>query len=153
MAAVRIDSDLPTLVDLLPQEAKVQRRVLRAVEKLVGELRGERVFVSPRQIASDAELELLGSRTGARGAVQAEVVRLRAAVPRPGRPHARAREAVRRSWRSTSSSKSGAKAAEYDKLDRMIDYATSRRCRQLEILDYFGDPSKRSAACATTAAA
>src|SRR5262249_37068891 len=27
MAAVRLDSDLPTLVDLLPKEAKVQRRV------------------------------------------------------------------------------------------------------------------------------
>ena len=32
MAAVRIDSDLPTLVDLLPKEAKVQRRVLQAIE-------------------------------------------------------------------------------------------------------------------------
>jgi ATP-dependent DNA helicase RecQ len=35
------------------------------------------------------------------------------------------------------------KDAEYAKLDRVIQYATSRRCRQLEILDYFGDPSKQ----------
>jgi ATP-dependent DNA helicase RecQ len=39
------------------------------------------------------------------------------------------------------------KEAEYAKLDRVIRYATSGRCRQLEILDYFGDPSKH--ACGT----
>jgi ATP-dependent DNA helicase RecQ len=33
--------------------------------------------------------------------------------------------------------------AEYAKLDRMEKYAKSRRCRQLEILDYFGDPAKK----------
>ncbi len=39
MASVRLDSDLPTLVDLLPKQAKVRRRVLQAVEAIVG--RGE----------------------------------------------------------------------------------------------------------------
>ncbi len=40
MAAVRIDSDLPTLRDLLPRQSRVQRTVLGAVEDLaeVGEL-------------------------------------------------------------------------------------------------------------------
>ena len=37
MAAVRIDSDLPTCVDMLPKQAKVRRRVLQAVEKIVGD--------------------------------------------------------------------------------------------------------------------
>ena len=36
MATVRIDSDLPTLVDLLPKQAKTQRKVLQAVERIVG---------------------------------------------------------------------------------------------------------------------
>ena len=36
MASVRLDSDLPTLVDLLPRQATVRRKVLRAIERLVG---------------------------------------------------------------------------------------------------------------------
>src|SRR5205085_2283936 len=57
MAAVRIDSDLPTLVDFLPKEAKVQRRVLQAIERRVAGQRWERVYVSPRQIAQAAEID------------------------------------------------------------------------------------------------
>ena len=49
MASVRLDSDLPTLVDLLPKQAKVRRRVLQAVERLVGPRRNELVPVpAPR---------------------------------------------------------------------------------------------------------
>ncbi len=36
MASVRIDSDLPTLVDMLPKQARTQRKVLQAVERLIG---------------------------------------------------------------------------------------------------------------------
>src|SRR5262245_11229573 len=57
MAAVRIDSDLPTLVDFLPKQAKVQRRVLQAIERRVAGQRYERVYVSPRQIAQAAEID------------------------------------------------------------------------------------------------
>ena len=35
------------------------------------------------------------------------------------------------------------KANEYDKLERMISYAEASDCRQLRILDYFGDPNAR----------
>jgi len=142
MAGVKIDSDLPTLVDLLPKEAKVQRKVLQTVEKLVGELRGERVFVNPRQIAKEAELEVEATNRALR-----ELSKLQSfdyVPPFRGR-------AVHMLERKKAFEKLGIdfveqerrKAAEYAKLDRMIAYATSRRCRQLDILDYFGDPSKK----------
>ena len=51
MAAVRLDSDLPTLVDLLPKQAKTRRRVLQAVERLVGQRRNELVQFQPRDLA------------------------------------------------------------------------------------------------------
>jgi ATP-dependent DNA helicase RecQ len=35
------------------------------------------------------------------------------------------------------------KSAEYAKLDRMVGYAATRGCRQIEILDYFGDPNRQ----------
>jgi ATP-dependent DNA helicase RecQ len=142
MAGVKIDSDLPTLVDLLPREAKVQRRVLQVVERLVGELRGERVFINPRQIAKESELEVEATNRALR-----ELAKLQAfdyVPPFRGR-------AVHMLERKKPFEKLGIdfleqerrKAAEYAKLDRMEKYATSRRCRQLEILDYFGDPSKK----------
>ena len=50
MASVRIDSDLPTLVDLLPKQAKTQRKVLQAVERLVGPRRQELVQFNLRDL-------------------------------------------------------------------------------------------------------
>jgi ATP-dependent DNA helicase RecQ len=142
LAVVKIDSDLPTLVDLLPKQAKVQRRVLQCVERLVGELRGERVYLNPRHVASEAEIDLAAATQALR-----ELTRLQAfdyVPPFRGR-------AVHMLERKTPFEKLGIdfaeqqrrKAAEYGKLDRMIAYAAGRRCRQLDILDYFGDPTKR----------
>ena len=36
------------------------------------------------------------------------------------------------------------KANEFEKLEQVIRYATTNHCRQLEILDYFGDPAARA---------
>ena len=36
------------------------------------------------------------------------------------------------------------KEAEYAKLDRIVRYATTSGCRQLEILDYFEDPNRHT---------
>jgi ATP-dependent DNA helicase RecQ len=36
------------------------------------------------------------------------------------------------------------KQAESAKLERVISYATTRRCRQLDILGYFGDPDRKA---------
>lgn len=58
MAAVRLSSDLPTLVDLLPAQAKVKRRVLKAVEGIVRDQRHEWVFLQPRELISRTEMEL-----------------------------------------------------------------------------------------------
>jgi ATP-dependent DNA helicase RecQ len=35
------------------------------------------------------------------------------------------------------------KQSEYERLEQMVRMVQSRRCRQLEILEYFGDPSRR----------
>ena len=57
MATVRIDSDLPTCLDLLPRKAKVRRRVLQAVEKIVGDLRNELVQFRPQELAAALDME------------------------------------------------------------------------------------------------
>ena len=49
-AAVRLNSELPTLVDLLPPQAKVKRQVLRAVERLVGGTRNDWYYFQLRDL-------------------------------------------------------------------------------------------------------
>lgn len=142
MAAVRIDSDLPTLVDLLPREAKVQRRVLQAVEKDVGGLRFERVYISPRRIAQAAEIDVAAASRALR-----ELSKLQAfdfVPPFRGRAvHMLERTKPFDELGIDFDEQQRRKAAEYAKLDRMVRYATTRGCRQIEILDYFGDPNRQ----------
>ena len=57
MAAVRIKGNLATLVDLLPSQAKVKRRVMRQVERFVGDQRDAWVYFPPRELAAHAEME------------------------------------------------------------------------------------------------
>jgi len=139
---VRIDSELPTLVDLLPREAKSQRKVLQAAEKLVGELRGERVFVVPQQLA-----KLAGMEQPAVNRALKELCKLKAfdyVPPFRGRAvHMLERVKPFDELGIDFDEQLRLKDAEYAKLERVIQYATSRRCRQLEILDYFGDPTKQ----------
>ncbi|MEQ8789840.1 MAG: RecQ family ATP-dependent DNA helicase [Pirellulaceae bacterium] len=141
MAAVRIDSDLPTLVDLLPKEAKVRRRVLKAVEKLVGGMRYERVYIQPRQIAAAADLKL-DSVTRALKALD-ELRHFDYVPPFRGRAiHVLLRDTPFEKLEIDFAELERRKQAEYAKLDCVVDFARTRACRQRKILDYFGDPTK-----------
>ena len=139
-AAVRIDSDLPTLVDFLAPEAKVQRKVLQAIEKLVGEMRHERVYIQPAALARLTELDQAAISRAVK-----ELQKLRDfdyVPPFRGRAvHMLHRDIpfakLEIDWKAIDERK----AAEYEKLDRVVRYAFVFRCRQAEILDYFGDTS------------
>ena len=95
-AAVRIDSDLPTLVDLLPKQAKTQRKVLQSVERLVGVRRQELVQFHLRNLAVADELDHESIAYALRELNNLERIYLRSAVPRPGDPDGPPRPAVRR---------------------------------------------------------
>ena len=138
LASVRIDSDLPTLVDLLPKQAKVQREVLRAVERLVGPRRQELIPFSPNRLPVDDEID------------QPSVVRALHELDRLEAftylPPFRGR-AIRMIRRDLPFEKLGIdfatldrrKASELEKLDQIVDFALSGSCRQQEILRYFGE--------------
>ncbi len=57
LASVRIDSDVPTLVDFLPKQARTQRKVLQAVERIVGPRRQEIVQFNLRDLTVNDELD------------------------------------------------------------------------------------------------
>jgi ATP-dependent DNA helicase RecQ len=138
--AVRIDSDLPSLVDLLPRDAKNPRKVLQAVERFMGEVRGERVFMRADSLAKATELDVAAVNRALK-----ELNKLQAfsyVPPFRGRAiHMLERAKPFRDLGIDFQELNRRKKTEYDKLDRVIDYAETNRCRQRVVLDYFGDPS------------
>ncbi len=140
-AAVRIDSDLPTLVDLLPRQAKTRRRVLQAVERLIGRRRQELVHFRPESLARDTEMDFSSVMAALR-----ELNRLDAFAYIPAF-RGRAIRMIRRDLEFREieidfAALEQRKQAEYAKLNRVVRFSLSSRCRQDEILRYFGDPDR-----------
>ncbi|MBI1903377.1 MAG: RecQ family ATP-dependent DNA helicase [Planctomycetia bacterium] len=141
MAVVRISSDLPTLVDMLPKPAEVQRKVLRTLETIVGPRRHELVYFQPRNLVAQAGLEA--------SAVSRALRELRSLPGFEYVPPFRGR-AVHVIDRKRPFEQLGIdfaqlqqrKQDEYAKLDAMLAYARQPRCRQKVILDYFGQIEK-----------
>ncbi len=138
-AIIRIDSDLPTLVDLLPREAKIRRKVLRAAEKIIGTRRNEDVYVRPQKLAEVAEVEREALVRSLR-----ELSRLKQfdyVPPFRGRAiHILRRDLSFKDLKIDFAELDKRKAAEYEKLESVIEFARTPRCRQRAILAYFGDP-------------
>ncbi|MEN6449522.1 MAG: RecQ family ATP-dependent DNA helicase [Thermoguttaceae bacterium] len=138
LASVRIDSDLPTLVDLLPRQAKTQRKVLHAVERIVGPRRQELVAFNFRDLSVHDELDQASIAYALRELNNLEAFTY--VPPFRGRAIRMIRrdvpfadiaidfEAVQRR-----------KDLEYEKLERVVRFAQSGSCRQQEILHYFGE--------------
>jgi ATP-dependent DNA helicase RecQ len=137
-ATVRIDSDVPTLVDFLPKQAKTQRKVLHAVERIVGARRQELVQFNLRDLAVNDELDQASIADALRKLNKLESFTY---VP-PFR--GRAIRMIRRDvpfeeLEIDFEALKRRKDAEYEKLDRVVDFARSTSCRQGEILRYFGE--------------
>ncbi|QDT08530.1 RecQ family ATP-dependent DNA helicase [Planctomycetes bacterium K23_9] len=139
-AIVRIDSDVPTLQDFLPKEAKIRSRVIRAVEKVIGKRRGEDVYVSLKRLMDLAEVD----RTQLARTMR-ELSKLRAfdyVPPFRGRAvHLIQRDVPFEKLDIDFKDLNRRKAAEHEKLEAVISFARTNGCRQRVILDYFGDPN------------
>ncbi|TVQ01164.1 MAG: RecQ family ATP-dependent DNA helicase [Planctomycetaceae bacterium] len=139
---VRIDSDLPTLVDLLPREAKLRRKVMQAVEKYVGSRRGEDIYVNPQRLVDAAGVERESLARTLR-----ELAKLKAfdyVPPFRGRAvHFTQRDVPFDQLKIDFEELGRRKQAEYDKLEAVIDFARTPQCRQRSVLEYFGDPHVR----------
>ena len=138
LALIKIDSSLPTLVDLLPREAKVQRSVLRLLEQAVGDRRGEDVFIHPRWLLQESGLQREALGRALRGLTKLEAFDY--VPPFRGRAvHFRKRDIPFEKLEIDFENLRKLKDAEYDRLNQVVRYAQSPRCRQATILTYFGD--------------
>jgi len=138
MAVVHIDSELPTLVDLLPKQAKAQRKVLRIVESVVGDQRFEPIYVQPQQWTNGTDLSLPAITKALRELTKLDAFQY--VPPFRGRAvhmiqHDRPFDQLDIDFETLNARKQ----ADYDKLDYVQQLGRTLRCRQLEILEYFGE--------------
>jgi ATP-dependent DNA helicase RecQ len=143
MAVVCINSELPTLVDLIPRQAKVQRRVLRAIEKLVGTRRFELVYFNRRDLLdlADVDAAALARALSQLNALEA----FRYIPPFRGRAiHMLKRDVPFHELDIDFDQLERRKAHEYEKLEWMCRFAQTTCCRQQEILHYFGEAASPS---------
>jgi ATP-dependent DNA helicase RecQ len=142
LAMVRISSDLPTLVNLLPRDSKNRRKVLQALEKAVSDRRYEAVYVHPRWLMQHTELDRDALNRTLKELCKLEAVEY--VPPFRGRAvHFRKHEVPFEQLGIDFEALAQRKAAEYEKLEQTIGFAQARQCRQLSILQYFGDPSAK----------
>jgi ATP-dependent DNA helicase RecQ len=138
MAAVRLSSDLPTLVDLLPPQATARRKVLRAVERMAGPRRNELVYFHPHELDVEEGIDPSSVLRVLRELNALDVFHY---VP-PFRGRAISMLDRRRRFSELPidfEALEKRKQAEYEKVDRLIRFAQTRRCRQRDILRYFGE--------------
>jgi ATP-dependent DNA helicase RecQ len=142
LAMVRLTSNLPSVVDMLPKSAENKRKVLRSVERAIGDRRDEAVYVHPRWLMQQTGMErdTLGRYLNELKALDCfEYV-----PPFRGRAiHFRRRNVPFDSLQIDFKTLDERKKADFEKLDQVVAFAQSRRCRQLAILQYFGDPAAK----------
>ena len=142
-ALVRIDSDAPTMLDFLPREAKVRRKVMSAVEKVIGTRRGEDVFVAPTQLADLANVtreQLTRTLRELRNLNAFDYI-----PPFRGRAVHLVRQDLKFDELDIDFEElEQRRQSEHAKLEAVIGFARSAGCRQRVILDYFGDPNSEN---------
>ena len=140
MAIVRINAEPeePSLVDRLGAQAHIQRTVMLGLEGLVNRRLSEPVYFHPDELATALGLD----RTALNRALRHLTAELPIDYIPPFRGNAvriidRGRRA--RDLAIDFSGLDARKRQEYDKLERMIKYAQTTKCRRAYILGYFGD--------------
>lgn len=137
-AVIRIDSDVPTMLDFVPVEAKIRRKVLQAAETVVGNRRGEDVYTTPKWLAKVAGVEKAQLNRALK-----ELCKLKTfdyVPPFRGRGiHFLDRNRKFKELNIDFPQLNVRKSAEYEKLESVIRFARNPKCRQQVILDYFGE--------------
>ncbi len=140
LAMIRLSSDLPTLVDLLPRSSERRRKVLRVLERAVGDRRYEAVYVHPRWLMQQTDMDRDSLQNALRELSKLEAVEY--IPPFRGRAvHFRSKDKTFEQLKIDFKQLEERKRADYEKLDQVMSFAESKRCRQLSILKYFGDPA------------
>ena len=142
LAAIRVDADAPNLAELLPVQAKVQRRVARAVGNIVGARRFERFYFHPKDVSTLSGEDLTAVTRALRELSRHDWFDY--VPPFRGRAvHMLRRDVPFDHLEIDFTRLEERRQSNLAKLDRVIRFATTRRCRQRDILRYFGEPNSQ----------
>lgn len=138
MAAVRISTDVPTIADLIPSRQRNRRKVAKALEGIVGQRRHELVYFRPADLAKSLGMGMAKLTRTIREVCELDSVDY---VP-PFR--GRAVRMIRRDLEFDQleidfAEIEARRKANFDKLDKVINFATTTNCRQQQVLTYFGE--------------
>ena len=140
LAMFRLSSRMQSFVDLLPRDANVRRTVMRTVEKAIGDRRDEAVYIHPRWMMEQLQMDRDTMSRHLRELCKLDDFEY--VPPFRGRAiHFRKRNVHFDDLKIDHAALAARKKADYEKLDQMVAYARSQKCRQLTILEYFGDKS------------
>ena len=138
MAAIRLDSDEASLVDLLPRQAAIQRKVVRGLNQMVGARRRERIFFQPAALAQLLDMDAPQLHRTLRELSRHEWIDY--VPPFRGRAvRVLGRERPFEQLHVDFTELNRRRAAELEKLEQVIGYARGRDCREQQILKYFGE--------------
>jgi ATP-dependent DNA helicase RecQ len=152
MAIVRFNVEPPeaestfSLIDRLSPQAGVQRTVLRGLESLVRDRLGEPVYFRPDEFADTLGLE----RATLTRALRSLTAELPIDYVPPFRGNAIRvidRDRKPRDLAIDFATLEKRKQHQYEKLERILQYARSSKCRRSFILRYFGDQAASSSNC------
>ena len=137
-AIMRIESEAPTLLDFLPKEARIRRKVMQAIEQMVGQQRGEDIYIRLPRLA-----EMAGVDRDQLTRTLRELNRLQSfdyVPPFRGRAvHLVKRDLSFEQLEIDFDDLNARKQAEFEKLESVIKFARTASCRQQVILRYFGE--------------
>ena len=127
---------------MLPRDAATQRTVMRELERVVGSCRNEMVMFQPKYMAERLEMKWESVNRAIREITKLEAVTY--VPPFRGRAiHMKCRDKPFAQLDIDFAELARRQKAEMEKLQTVIKLSTTKRCRQLEILEYFGDPDRR----------
>ena len=130
------------MIDMLPRDAATQRTVMRELERVVGSCRNEMVMFQPKYMAERLEMKWESVNRAIREITKLEPVTY--VPPFRGRAiHMKCRDKPFAQLDIDFAELARRQKAEMEKLQTVIKLSTTKRCRQLEILEYFGDPDRR----------
>jgi ATP-dependent DNA helicase RecQ len=113
---------------------------LQVIEKAVGDRRDEPVYIHPRWLMQQLQMDRDTMNRHLRELIKLESFEY--VAPFRGRAiHFRRRDVAFADLKIDHATLAARKKADYEKLEQMIAYAQGRKCRQRAFLDYFGDAS------------
>ncbi|MCA9211514.1 MAG: RecQ family ATP-dependent DNA helicase, partial [Planctomycetales bacterium] len=141
MAAVRLSTDIPTIADLIPPQAKNRRKVAKAIESVVGPRRHELVYFRPPDLARMIGMDIVKFTRSLR-----EITSKLECVDYVPPFRGRAVRMIRRDLEFDQldidfTEIEARRKLNFGKLDRVVKFATTSQCRQQQVLDYFGEKS------------